>query len=58
MGQYTGAYEAVFDNSLENLKYPTIKQFDAVFLNSVVGPVFSDPEVLNGLMRFVLEGGG
>ena len=32
IGKYTGAYEAVFDNNLENLRYPHIKQYDAVFL--------------------------
>jgi type 1 glutamine amidotransferase len=58
MGRSTGAYEPVFSNDLNNLKYPKIKQFDAVFLNSVVGEVFPDPEVLNGLIRFVREGGG
>ena len=58
IAKYTGAYEAIFDNNLDNLKYPHIKQYDAVFLNSVVGPVFSDPEVLDGLIRYVREGGG
>jgi hypothetical protein len=55
---YTGAYEPIFDNNLENLRYPHVRQYDAVFLNSVVGPVFSDPEVLDGLIRYVREGGG
>jgi uncharacterized protein len=58
IAKYTGAYEPVFDNNLDNLKYPRIKQYDAVFLNSVVGPVFADPEVLDGLIRYVREGGG
>ena len=58
IAKYTGAYEPVFDNNLENLRYPRIRQYDAVFLNSVVGPVFSDPEVLDGLIRYVNEGGG
>ena len=58
IAKYTGAYEPVFDNDLDNLKYPRIRQYDAVFLNSVVGPVFSDPEVLDGLIRYVREGGG
>jgi hypothetical protein len=48
----------VFSNNLDNLKYPKIKEFDAVFLNSTVGEVFIDPDVLNGLIRFVREGGG
>jgi type 1 glutamine amidotransferase len=58
VAKYTGAYEPIFNNDLDNLKYPRIKQYDAVFLNSVVGPVFADPEVLDGLIRYVNEGGG
>jgi type 1 glutamine amidotransferase len=58
IAKYTGAYEPIFDNNLDNLKYPRIKQYDAVFLNSVVGPVFADPEVLDGLIRYIREGGG
>jgi hypothetical protein len=58
MGKQTGAYTPTFSNDLDNLKYPKIKQYDAVFLNSVVGEVFNDPEVLGGLTRFVREGGG
>jgi type 1 glutamine amidotransferase len=40
------------------LKYPNILKYDAVFLNSIVGEVFSDPAVLDGLVRFVRQGGG
>ena len=56
MGKRTGAYEAVFNNNLDNLKYPTIKQYDAVYLNNTVGMIFVDPEVREGLIRFVREG--
>jgi len=58
MGKLTGAYEAIFSNDLDNLKYDKIKQFDAVFLNNTVGQIFVDPEVRDGLTRFVREGGG
>jgi type 1 glutamine amidotransferase len=58
MGRNTGAFEPVFDNNLDNLKYPAIRQYDAIFLNSTTGDVFSDPEVLSGLTRFIDEGGG
>jgi len=58
MGKQTGAYETVFSNDLDNLKYDKIKQFDAVFLNNTVGMIFVDPEVRDGLLRFVREGGG
>jgi type 1 glutamine amidotransferase len=57
-GKKTGAYQAVFSNDLDNLKYPRIKEFDAVFLNNTVGQIFPDPNVRAGLMRFIQEGGG
>jgi type 1 glutamine amidotransferase/sugar phosphate isomerase/epimerase len=58
MGKRTGAWEAVFSNDLDNLKYDKIRQFDAVFLNNTVGMIFVDPEVREGLLRFVRDGGG
>jgi type 1 glutamine amidotransferase/sugar phosphate isomerase/epimerase len=58
MGKKTGAYEAVFSNDLDNLKYPGIKEYDAVYLNNTVGMIFVDPEVREGLVRFIREGGG
>ena len=58
MAESTGAYQAIFSNDLNNLKYPKILDYDAVFLNSGDGEVFSDPQVLDGLSRFVREGGG
>ncbi len=58
MGKRTGAYDAVFSNDLDNLRYDKIRQFDAVYLNNTVGMIFVDPEVRDGLLRFVREGGG
>jgi type 1 glutamine amidotransferase/sugar phosphate isomerase/epimerase len=58
MGKYTGAFEPTFSNDLANLKYPKIRQFDAVYLNNVCGMVFPDQEVRDGILRFVREGGG
>jgi type 1 glutamine amidotransferase len=58
MADNTGAFQPIFSNDLSNLKYPNILKYDAVFLNSIVGEVFSDPEVLDGLIRFVRQGGG
>ena len=58
MGKYTSAFEPTFSNDLELLKYPKIKEFDAVFLNNVCGMVHNDPEVREGILRFVREGGG
>jgi type 1 glutamine amidotransferase/sugar phosphate isomerase/epimerase len=58
MGETTGAYTAVFSNDLDNLTYPKIKEYDAIFLNNTVGLLFEDPKVREGLLRFVREGGG
>ncbi len=58
MGETTGAYTAIFSDDLDNLKYPKIKEYDAIFLNSTVGLLFEDPKVREGLIRFVREGGG
>jgi type 1 glutamine amidotransferase/sugar phosphate isomerase/epimerase len=58
MGKHTGAFEPTFSNDLNLLKYPKIKEFDAVYLNNVCGMVHNDPEVREGLLRFVREGGG
>lgn len=58
MAKYTGAFDATFSNDQELLKYPKIKEFDAVFFNNVCGMVHNDPDVRAGILRFVREGGG
>ena len=58
MGKITGAWDTEFNNDLDNLKYPKIKDYDGVFLNSTVGELLPDPAVRDGLARFVKEGGG
>ena len=58
MAKHTGAFEPVFSNDPDMLKYPKIKEFDAVFFNNVCGMVHNDPEVREGILRFVREGGG
>lgn len=58
IGKHTGAFTPTFSNDPELLKYPKIKEFDAVFLNNICGMVYNDPEVRAGLLRFVQEGGG
>jgi len=40
MGKRTGAYEAVFNNDLNNLKYENLRQYDAIYLNNTVGMIF------------------
>ena len=58
MGEYTGAFVPTFSNDLDLLKYPKIKEFDAIYFNNVCGMVHNDPEVREGILRFVREGGG
>jgi len=58
MAKYTGAFTPVFSNNLDNLKFPKIKQYDGVFLNQVIGDVFADQDAIDGLARYVHEGGG
>lgn len=58
MGEKTGAWTTVFSNDLNNLRYPKIKEYDAVFLNSIVGEFLPDPVMRQGLVRYVNEGGG
>jgi len=58
MSESTRAFTPVFSNDLDNLKYPRVTQFDAVFLNQIQGDVFDDDLAIEGLTRFVREGGG
>lgn len=58
IGRHTNAFVPTFSNDPDLLKYPKIKEFDAVLLNNICGLVFNDPEVRAGLLRFVQEGGG
>jgi type 1 glutamine amidotransferase len=54
----TGQFRVVFSNNLDNLKFPKIKEFDAIFLNNTVGMIFADDEVRDSLVRYLREGGG
>ena len=58
MGKQTGAFEPIFSNDPNLLKYPKVKEFDAIYFNNVCGMVHNDPEVREGILRFVREGGG
>ena len=58
MAEYTGAFTLVFSNDLDNLKFPKIKQYDGVFLNQVAGDIFADQDAIDGLTRYVRQGGG
>lgn len=58
MGKQTGAFEPVFSNDLANLRFEKLRQFDAIYLNNTVGPIFNAQEVRDSLSRYVREGGG
>jgi type 1 glutamine amidotransferase len=58
MGKYTGAFQPVFSNDLDNLRWPKIKEWDAIYLNDTVGELFPDLEIRENLLRYVREGGG
>ena len=58
MGEKTGAWTTVFSNDLSNLRYPKVKEYDAIFLNSIVGEFLPDPAMRTDLVRYVNEGGG
>jgi type 1 glutamine amidotransferase len=58
MGEKTGAWTTIFSNDLNNLRYPKVKEYDAIFLNSIVGEFLPDPSLRADLVRYVNEGGG
>jgi type 1 glutamine amidotransferase len=58
MAKKTGAFEAVFSNDLANLRWPKIREWDAIYLNDTVGELFPDLEIRQSLLRYVREGGG
>jgi type 1 glutamine amidotransferase len=58
MGKKLGTWTATFSNEMSNLKYDNLKQYDALYMNNTVGPLFTDPEVKESLLRFIREGGG
>jgi type 1 glutamine amidotransferase len=58
MGKKTGAWTTEFSNDLSNLRYPKIKEYDAIFLNSIVGEWLPDPKMREDVVRYVKEGGG
>ena len=58
MGEKTGAWTTIFSNDLTNLRYPKVKEYDAIFLNSIVGEFLPDPALRADLVRYVNEGGG
>ncbi len=58
MGKKTRAYEAVFSNDRAMLQPENLNQFDAVFLNNTIGPIFDTPELRASFHEFISNGGG
>jgi type 1 glutamine amidotransferase len=58
MASHTKAFEPVFDDNPEMLKAANLKQFDAIFLNSTIGPIFDTPELKESFVNFIRNGGG
>jgi type 1 glutamine amidotransferase len=58
MGKKTGAWTTEFSNDLNNLRYPKIREYDAIFLNSIVGEWLPDPKMREDVVRYIKEGGG
>lgn len=58
MGKRTGAYEAVFSNDPAMLEAPSLKSFDAVFLNNTIGDLFGTPARRVAFRDFIRNGGG
>ncbi len=58
MGKKTGAFTTVVSRDPAVFRKDSLKQFDAVCLNNTVGNLFTDPQLRQNLLEFVLDGGG
>ncbi len=58
MGEITGAYEATISHDQSMLDPENLHQFDALYLNNTIGPLFDTPERQQGLLTFLEQGGG
>ena len=58
MGEKTGAFTTVVSRDPAVFKRDYLEQFDAVCLNNTVGNLFTDPQLRQNLLEFVLSGGG
>ncbi len=58
MGEKTGAFTTVVSRDPAVFEKDYLKQFDAVCLNNTVGNLFTDPQLRQNLLEFVLGGGG
>ena len=58
MGEKTGAFATVVSRDPAVFEKEHLAQFDAVCLNNTVGNLFTDPQLRQNLLEFVLAGGG
>jgi len=58
LGEKTGAFTAVVTKDRSLLLAKSLKQFDAVFLNNTIGPLFDTPELRRDFSAFLAGGGG
>ncbi|MEE9601747.1 MAG: ThuA domain-containing protein, partial [Thermoguttaceae bacterium] len=58
MGEKTGAFTTVVSRDPAVFKRDYLEQFDAVCLNNTVGNLFTDLQLRQNLLEFVLSGGG
>jgi type 1 glutamine amidotransferase/sugar phosphate isomerase/epimerase len=58
MGEKTGTFTTVVSRDPAVFRLENLAKFDAVCLNNTVGNLFSDPQLRQNLLEFVLSGGG
>jgi len=58
MGKRTGAYEATFNNDLNQLRWENLRNFDAICFNNAEGVLTDDAELRRSLLDFVRSGRG
>ncbi len=58
MGEKTGTFTTVVSRDPAVFEKNHLQQFDAVCLNNTVGNLFTDPQLRQNLLEFVLSGGG
>lgn len=58
MGAKTGAFETVISRDPSVFNPESLRQFDAVFLNNTIGPVFDTAELQASFRSFMHNGGG
>jgi len=58
MGKKTGAFEPVFSDDMNMLRWETLKQFDLVCFNNTSGVLTEDRELQRSLLDFVRAGKG